>query len=104
MRVSLLRFILLIIMVITLSFPQPPQYYFWESVILGEKLALALVLSATQRYGAPPQLLAAQVVLLLALMLQIKCRPYGEFILTVQPDGANWAQAAAPPHSQAACV
>jgi hypothetical protein len=53
------------------------KYYYWESVILGEKLALALVLTATQRFGAPPQMLAAQVVLLLALMLQIKCRPYG---------------------------
>ncbi|KIZ04125.1 hypothetical protein MNEG_3835 [Monoraphidium neglectum] len=52
-------------------------YYFWESVLLLEKLLLSLAITVTTRYGAPAQVLAGHCVIFVALMLQVKCRPYG---------------------------
>jgi hypothetical protein len=52
------------------------QFYYWESVILLEKLAAVVALTATQRLGAAPQVLAAHLVLFGALLLQFCYHPY----------------------------
>lgn len=53
------------------------RFYYWESVLLLEKLALALVVTATQRFGAPSQVLAALGAFFVFLLVQSSCHPYG---------------------------
>ena len=53
-----------------------PKLFFWESVVLFEKLALALAVVAMQRYGAAPQVIVAHAVLSVSLLLQWHYSPY----------------------------
>ncbi|KAI8472269.1 MAG: hypothetical protein J3K34DRAFT_504194 [Monoraphidium minutum] len=57
------------------------RFYYWESVLLLEKLALALVVTATQRFGAPSQVLAALGAFFVFLLVQSSCHPYGCIML-----------------------
>jgi hypothetical protein len=52
-------------------------YFFWEAIILLEKLALAMVVTAMQRFGAAAQIFAMLCVVFVSLLLQITCQPYG---------------------------
>ncbi|KAI8467434.1 MAG: hypothetical protein J3K34DRAFT_523752 [Monoraphidium minutum] len=67
------------------------QYYYWESVLLVEKLVLALSVTATQRFGAPSQVMAAQCTFFLSLILQGNCHPYGCRMLDTLQSGSLYA-------------
>ena len=54
-----------------------PRFYFWESVVLLEKLALALAVTLLQRRSAATQALAALAVVAAAAALQAALRPMG---------------------------
>ena len=54
------------------------KYIFWESVIMSRKALLAVVVVFSYELGANIQAVLASFVLIMALYLQTKCRPYRE--------------------------
>ena len=52
------------------------KYIFWESVIMSRKAVLAVVVVFSYKLGANIQAVLASFVLIVALYLQTKCRPY----------------------------
>lgn len=48
------------------------KFYFWESVILLEKLALVMSVTLLQRYSAPLQILVAMAVIFVATAMQVR--------------------------------
>ena len=53
------------------------KYYFWESVILVEKLLMVLVITLLQRWSATVQVLASLMIIWVATVLQMTFRPSG---------------------------
>ena len=58
-------------------------------MLLLEKLAVVVALTATRRLGGPAQVLAAQCVVFVSLMLQLKAQPYGCRMLDVLQVGGR---------------
>ena len=52
------------------------KYIFWESVIMCRKTVLAIVVVFSYKLGANIQAVLASFVLIMALYIQMNCRPY----------------------------
>jgi hypothetical protein len=53
------------------------RYYYWESVVLIEKLLVVMAITLLQRRNATVQVLVALIVISLATIAQITFRPSG---------------------------
>ncbi len=53
------------------------KYYYWESVVLVEKLLMVLAITLLQRKNATVQVLVALIIISLATVVQITFRPSG---------------------------
>ncbi|KAI8472522.1 MAG: hypothetical protein J3K34DRAFT_519707 [Monoraphidium minutum] len=53
------------------------KYFFWESIVLVEKLLMVVAITLLQRYNATVQVLVALIIISLATVLQITFRPSG---------------------------
>lgn len=51
------------------------KYYYWEFIILLEKLAMVLAITLLRRYNATLQVLASLIIIWVATVLQITFRP-----------------------------